>query len=235
MGHVLSLRTVYEIARVSLPTYVESFVGPVTSDRIDERLASFARRIVESAQINIRVEGRDQVPTDRAFVFMSNHQSHMDIPVLYATVPAKSLRMVAKKELFRIPLWGRVLRSVGMIEVDRQSRSKAVASLDGAIAQLAAGTSIWIAPEGTRSTTGKLGKLKKGGFHLAKKAGTPILPIAISGTRAILPPGTTRTHAGCSVTLVFGQPIDVQKLEIPELMDAVESFLRANSDKNIPW
>ena len=228
MSHVLSLRTVYEIARIALPTVAESFVGRVTSDHVDRRLASFARRVVASANIDIHVEGRERVPGDRAFVYMSNHQSHMDIPVLYATVPARSLRMIAKTELFRIPVWNRAIRAAGMIEIDRQERTKAIASLDGAIAQLGREVSIWIAPEGTRSRTGQLGPLKKGGFHLAKKSGVPIVPVAISGTRAILPPGTLGTRSGCSVRVVFGAPIAVEEHDIPDLMRLVESFLRAN-------
>lgn len=228
MGHVLSLRTVYEIARVTLPTYVESFRGEVSPDLVDDRLAEFARRVVANTRMELHVEGRERVPSDRAFVYMSNHQSHMDIPVLYATIPARTLRMVAKKELFRIPFWHRVLRAVGMIEVDRQHRSKAVASLEGAAAQLRRGTSIWIAPEGTRSRTGELGPLKKGGFHLARSAGAPIIPVALTGTHSVLPPGTLQTRAGCRIRVVFGEPIDVEGHEVADLMADVESFLRAN-------
>ena len=228
MSHVLSLRTVYEIARVTLPTYMESFLGEVPRNRINERLASFARRVVANADIDIRVEGRDDVPVDQAFVYMSNHQSHMDIPVLYATVPARTLRMVAKKELFRIPFWNRALHAGGMIEVDRASRDKAVASLDGAISQLRSGTSIWIAPEGTRSRTGRLGRLKKGGFHLAIKAGVPILPVAITGTHAVLPPGTIDTRPGCVVRVVFGAPIAVEGRTVADLLEEVEEFFHAN-------
>lgn len=228
MGHVLSLRTLYEIARVTLPTYVESFRGEVSGDRVDHRLAEFAQRVVDNTRMDLQVEGREQVPADRAFVYMSNHQSHMDIPVLYATVPTRTLRMVAKKELFRIPLWHRVLRAVGMIEVDREHRSKAVASLEGAASQLQQGTSIWIAPEGTRSRTGALGPLKKGGFHLARGAGVPIIPVALVGTHTVLPPGTTRTRAGCRVRVVFGELIEVEGREIADLMADVESFLRAH-------
>ena len=230
MSHVLTLRTMYEAARVTLPTYLQSFTSPPTREQIDEVLAAFARRVVASAKIDIRTEGREKVPADGTFVYMSNHQSHMDIPVLYASVPARTLRMVAKKELFRIPLWSRALRVAGMIEVDRQEQSKAIASLDGAVAQLQRGVSIWIAPEGTRSRTGQLGRLKKGGFHLAKKANVPILPVALNGTHAILPPGTTKTRSGCAVRVVFGDPIAVEGRDIGDLLRDVQTFLEAHID-----
>ncbi|MCG8420735.1 MAG: 1-acyl-sn-glycerol-3-phosphate acyltransferase [Proteobacteria bacterium] len=228
MGHVLSLRTVYELARVTVPTFVESFFGQVESSTVDERIVAFATRVVANAQIDIRTEGREQIAADRSYVYMSNHQSHMDIPVLYATVPARTMRAVAKKELFRIPVWGRAMRAAGIVEVDRQHRNRAIASLGDAADQLRRGTSIWIAPEGTRSRTGRLGRLKKGGFHLAKQAGVPIVPIAITGTHAILPPGTTSTRPGCPVRVVFGIPIEVEGREVAALMGEVEAFFRAN-------
>ncbi|MEM9492294.1 MAG: lysophospholipid acyltransferase family protein [Myxococcota bacterium] len=228
MSHVLSLRTVYEAARITVPTFLESYFAPISRDVADRRLAEFARRVVRNARIDIQVEGRERVPGDHSFVYMSNHQSHMDIPVLYSVVPARSLRMVGKKELFRVPLWGRAMRVAGFVEIDRQNRSKAIASLDQAVGQVRDGTSIWIAPEGSRSRTGQLGRLKKGGFHLARDAGVPIVPVALSGTLAILPPGTTSTKSGCAVKVVFGDPIPVEGRTVDDLLGEVERFLRTN-------
>lgn len=229
MGHVLSLYTVYELARVTVPSFLELYVREIPHEEADRRIADCIERVVARARIRLTVEGHERVPSDRAFVYMSNHQSHMDIPVLYATMPAESLRMVAKKELFRIPFWGKVLRAAGFVEIDRHNRSKAIASLGQAEQLLQSGVSVWIAPEGSRSRTGKLGPLKKGGFYLAKNAGAPIVPVALQGTRHILPPGTTSMVPDCLVKVTFGVPIPVAGREIPDLVAEVEAFLKAHN------
>lgn len=225
MGLLLSLQTVYEAARITMPSFVEAVAGRLERDTADDRLQSFGRRVVARADMKIEIEGRDRVPLDRAFVYMSNHQSHLDIPVLYATVPTRTLRMVAKTELFRIPFWRRPLDAAGFIEVDRANHAKAVASIERAKEQIRDGVSVWIAPEGSRSRSGRLAALKKGGFHLALGTGTPIVPVALSGTRHALPPGTTRMRAGCPIKVVFGAPVPVEGRTIPELMAEVERFL----------
>ena len=228
MGLLLSLQTVYEVGRITVPSFAEALAGRLERDTGDARLRSFGQRVVDKARMKLQVEGRDQVPIGQAFVYMSNHQSHVDIPVLYATVPARTLRMVAKTELFRIPVWGQALRAGGFVEVDRANHAQAVASIDRAKEALRDGVSIWIAPEGSRSRTGTLGPLKKGGFHLAVGTGTPIVPVAISGTRDVLPPGTRHMQHDRPVKVVIGAPIPVEGRSIPELMADVEAFLRAN-------
>ena len=231
MGHVLSLHTVYEMARVTVPTFFESFVREIDREEADRRIADFARRVVDKARIHLHVEGQHLIPGDTAVVFMANHQSHMDIPVSYASIGQKTVRMVGKKELFRIPVWARAMRAGGFIELDRGDRASAIASLKRAAVQIRDGVSIWIAPEGSRSKTGRLGPLKKGGFHLARDTLTPIVPMAITGTGAILPPGTTSMRYDCPVRVVFGAPIQVAERTIDELMVEVGDFLRANNGR----
>lgn len=228
MGRALSVLTVYETARITIPTFVEAISGRISRARGDARVKAWSKRVVDRARIRLEVRGLDDVPADRAFVYMSNHQSHIDIPVLFRTVPATTLRMVTKKELFRIPLWGRAMRDSGFIEVDRSNRDKAIASLQRASEQIADGVSVWIAPEGSRSATGELGPLKKGGFHLAVDTGTQIVPVAISGTRNVLPKGSTSMSYDVPVRVVFGAPIEVDGRSIDELMDEVRAFLERN-------
>jgi 1-acyl-sn-glycerol-3-phosphate acyltransferase len=158
MSHVLSLLTLYEVAREVMPAFVESFVRNIDRDEVDRRVREFADRVMARARIELAIQGRERVPLDRVLVYMSNHQSHMDIPVLYASMPTRTVRMVAKAELFRIPFWNRVLRLAGFIEIDRGDRQKAIASLDRAAEALGEGVSIYIAPEGSRSKTGRLGR-----------------------------------------------------------------------------
>ncbi len=223
-----SLHTVYEVARITLPSFGEALVGTLDRATADRRLRSFGERVVANAGIQLEVEGRERVPPERAFVYMSNHQSHMDIPVLYSIVPTETLRMVAKTELFRIPFWRRPLTAAGFIEVDRKNHQRAVESMQRAEQQIRSGVSIWIAPEGTRTRSGEIMPLKKGGFHLAMQTETPIIPIAISGTRQVLPAGSILTSKGQPVRVVFGEPIDVAGKSMSELMGEVDGFLRAH-------
>jgi 1-acyl-sn-glycerol-3-phosphate acyltransferase len=234
MGRSLSLLTVLEVARITVPTAIEAALGRSDRAAADRRLARFGRVVVERARMRLTVDGTDNVPTGRAFIYMSNHQSHLDIPVLYATTPARSLRMVGKAELFRIPLFGAAMRAADFVEVDRSNRAQAIASLARAARQIADGISVWIAPEGHRSPDGALQPLKKGGFHLAHDTATPIVPVAISGTNAILPPGALSMRAGQPVHVVYGAPIATADRPIAEVMSEVDGFLHAHVQAPTP-
>jgi 1-acyl-sn-glycerol-3-phosphate acyltransferase len=165
---------------------------------------------------------------DRAVVYLSNHQSHLDIPVLYATLPSPSIRMLAKTELFRIPLWGRGLRAAEFIEVDRANHARAMASIEQAARLLREGVSIYLAPEGTRSIDGRIGRLKKGGLHLAIATGAPIIPVAIRGTIDILSRGSRLMRSGQRVEVHIGRPIEVGERDIESLLAQVSEFLVHN-------
>lgn len=228
MGLLHSLHTVYEIARITVPCFAEAVAGRLERETADARLRAFGQNVVALTRMRLTVEGREHVPTDQPFVYMSNHQSHLDIPVLYATVPAPTLRMVAKAELFKIPMWRRPLTAADFVEVDRSDRAQALASMRRAEDVIRQGVSIWIAPEGTRSKTGEIGELKKGGFHLAIDTGTPILPVSIQGTRVALQSGSIFIQPDCPVRVVFGRPIPVADRSLDDLMDEVAAFFRAN-------
>jgi len=124
----------------------------------------------------------------RPYIYMSNHQSNFDIPVLYSALPVQ-FRWLAKTELFRIPIFGRGMRGAGYISIDRSNRQSAFRSLAMAAEAIRNGTSVMIFPEGTRSTDGMLLPYKKGGFVMAVDAGVPIVPVVIAGTHAIMPKG----------------------------------------------
>jgi 1-acyl-sn-glycerol-3-phosphate acyltransferase len=153
---------------------------------------------------------------------MSNHQSHLDIPILFVTFAGR-LRMVAKRELFNVPFFGPAMRRAGIVEVDRSGdRDKARAAMSSAAEAIAGGTSIWIAPEGTRSEDGKIGAFKKGGFLLAKQAGAPIVPVAISGSRHILPKHARAMQPGVTVRVTYGEPIGPDA-PVEALMESVRT------------
>jgi 1-acyl-sn-glycerol-3-phosphate acyltransferase len=229
MGRGLSLYAVWQVARISVPTALDGLRGKVDRDVIDARGRSFAQAILAKARVQLEVIGADRVPTDRAYVYMSNHQSHIDVPVLVGALPSPTLRMVAKKELFRVPVWGRAMRAAGMVMIDRSDREAAIASLDIAKQQIADGVSVWIAPEGTRSRTGELGPLKRGGFHIAVDTGTPIVPVAIRGTRDVLPASSTSMAYDVPVRVTIGAPISVAGRDIDDLIAEIEAFLRAHA------
>lgn len=208
-GKMLALRAMYETLAISAPTVLEALVGRVTLEKCDARLARWSKRLLAQIESELVVTGSEHIGTKESFILMSNHQSHYDIPALMQAFP-RSLRMVTKTELFKVPIWGGALRASGFIEVDRKNRVRAIASLRRAKESLDRGISIWIAPEGTRSRTGELLPFKKGGFILAQETGLRILPVGIAGTRAILPAKAADVQRGVRVTVSFGAPISVE-------------------------
>ncbi|MCU0681291.1 MAG: 1-acyl-sn-glycerol-3-phosphate acyltransferase [Polyangiaceae bacterium] len=201
---------VVETLRISAPTVLEAtFARGASDDVYDARLHSWSKRLLEHAHARVRAEGLEHLgPGGEVFVVMSNHQSVYDIPVIFQALPLR-LRMVAKQELFRVPVWGRAMRYAGFVSIDRSDRERAKESLRVAKQKMQnEGTSIWIAPEGTRSRTGELGPFKSGGFHLALDAGLRILPVSIVGTFDILRADTTSVTKGADVRVIVHEPID---------------------------
>jgi len=198
----LSLAGAYETLAISVPTVLDGLRGRTTKGDCDERLDRWSRRIVGRSRMHLEVVGQENLGRGETFLVMSNHQSHYDIPVLFH-VMGPNLRMITKTELFRIPVWGPAMREAGFIAIDRSNRERALQSLAVAKERLAQGVHIWIAPEGTRSRTGELLPFKKGGFALSLEAGLPILPVAIKGTRDVLPADGVRSVPGAEVRVTF--------------------------------
>jgi 1-acyl-sn-glycerol-3-phosphate acyltransferase len=195
--------------------------------RLDDRTANaeihrWGQTVIDGVGLKVDVRGQERVDWSRAYIVMSNHQSNLDPPLMAAVVPA--VRFVAKAELRKVPLWGAAMQAAGMIFINRSDRAQATASLNSASTAIARGLNIWIAPEGTRTHTGELGQMKKGGFMLALGTGTPIVPIAISGTRAALPRGTMVGRHGMPVRVEFGAPIPVAGRQRDDLIDEVRQF-----------
>jgi 1-acyl-sn-glycerol-3-phosphate acyltransferase len=220
-----SLRVVGAMARVTAPSLLEIVRGDLRRETVDERTRWFGRRVVDLLDIRLHASGAERVPLGRAYVYMSNHQSHLDIPMLYATLPSPTIRMLGKKELFQIPLWGRGLRAAEFIEVDRSNHAAAMKSIEYAKRLVRDGVSIYLAPEGTRSRDGRIGPLKKGGFHLALDTEAPIVPVAIRGTIDILPRGARSARLGQDVHVTIGAPIPVEGRDLDGLSKEVKDFL----------
>ena len=231
MSVIDSLRVMGAMARITAPSLVEVVRGTLTRESINERARWFGRRVVELLDIELVATGAERVPLDRAYVYMSNHQSHLDMPMLYATLPSPTIRMLGKAELFQIPLWGRGLRAAEFIEVDRGNHARAVESLHRARELIDDHVSIWIAPEGTRSRDGRIGKLKKGGFHLALDAQVPIVPVAIRGTIDVFKRGARTMHRGKRVDVTVGAPIAIEGRDVAGLMAEVRAFFEMHVER----
>ena len=183
-----TLEGIFDTGRISVPTVLQSMLGPLPDGAADQRLEWWSKKLLRDAEVELHVKGQEQVGDDHEpLIVMSNHQSLYDIPVLFQSIPGK-IRMVAKAELFRFPVWGRAMLAAGFIRIDRSDRDQAIESLrkvGGSL--LASGTKVWIAPEGTRSKTGEVGEFKSGGFRMALEMKTRILPVVIDGTHDVLP------------------------------------------------
>jgi len=197
----------FETARISIPTVVDAYRGRSSHEKFDERLFNWSARILRCADAKLSIEGAPIPSASEPFVVMSNHQSLYDIPIIYQTLKRR-IRMVAKSELFEVPIWSQAMRASGMIELHRSDRRAALESLKKAGAQIREGFNVWIAPEGTRSRTGVLGSFKSGGFHMAMEAGVRILPITIVNSAKILPAKGYVMTPGLTVNVVIHEPVD---------------------------
>jgi 1-acyl-sn-glycerol-3-phosphate acyltransferase len=202
----LSLKNVVETLKISAPTVIDAGIGRVTKERCDARLDGWSRAVVAHARIRLEVTGAEQLRPGETYVVMSNHQSLYDVPVLFR-VFGPNIRMIAKSELFRIPVFGGAMVAAGFIPVDRAGGRAAVRSLGVARDLLGRRTHVWIAPEGTRSRDGALLPFKPGAFLLAAESGLPIAPVTILGTRDVLAPGAIRSNLGATVRVIVHAPI----------------------------
>lgn len=160
----------------------------------------------------LRVIGADNVDTSRSYVVVANHESTFDIMACFLALPVP-IRFLAKKELFRIPLLAQAMKAIGIVEVDRQARIPIHDQLNVQAKELiAAGRSVIIYQEGTRTRTGVLGPFKKGAFTIALGMGLPILPVAIEGSFEAWRPGTFLIRGG-EITVKIEPPIETDGLE----------------------
>jgi len=211
---------IWQTLRISVPTIWQGMTGTLTPEACDRRLLQWSGSIVRRASIDLHVDGLEHAVPGESFVLMSNHQSLYDVPVIFQALQRR-IRMVAKKELFQVPIWGRAMRRAGFISLDRSNRERSRRTLLASADVLQAGTSIWIAPEGTRSRNGELAAFRKGGFHLALQSGARILPITVIGTRKVLPAKGAKITNGCTVHVVVHAPIDPRPYGEPRLDELV--------------
>ncbi len=175
----------------------------------------WARSLLVSGGVRVRVEGLENIRPDGSYVIASNHLSYMDTPVVLANVPVQ-FRFLAKRGLFKIPFLGTHLARAGHIPVPREDPRAAVKTMAQAAEMLRTrGISMLVFPEGGRSRDGSMRPFKDGAAYIGIKAGVPIVPIALVGTREVLPFGSGHIRPG-HVILRVGQPIETAGLALKE-------------------
>jgi 1-acyl-sn-glycerol-3-phosphate acyltransferase len=193
----------------------------------------FGNSILNITNIKPEIIGLENVKRNENYVFVANHSSLFDIPILQAIIP-NNFRMIYKKELEKVPFFGLVLKKSPYISIIREESKNAMDSINQAIESIKNGTSVVIFPEGTRSKDGQLQEFKRGAFLLASRAGKPIIPITIIGTTKILPKGKLEFNSG-EIKIIFDKEIpvnqDISRKEEKQLVSQIYNIINDNLNK----
>ena len=185
------------------------------------RGAAFAVRL---AGIRVQVEGNERLDPKQTYIFMSNHVSNLDPPIVIPALPGRASVLV-KKEVFKVPILGRAMKMASLVPVDRRNREAAIASIERAAEVMRSGIHMAVFPEGTRSRDGHLLPFKKGPFYLALETGLPIVPVTVIGTYEMMPKGRFSIRPGIA-RVVFHAPIDPKQIgDRDSLMAAVAASI----------
>ena len=184
---------------------IVTFIADRSGDAVLRLARVWSRAILAAAGVKLTVNVHTRLDPKTPYVFMANHASASDIFSLFVAVPFP-VRMIAKKQLGRIPFFGWAMHAGRFIFIDRQNPIAARRSIEEAARRIHSGQSVLLFPEGTRTRDGTMGPFKKGGFHLAIAAGVPIVPVAIRGAYEIMPRKQLYLRPGV-VTVEIGAPI----------------------------
>jgi 1-acyl-sn-glycerol-3-phosphate acyltransferase len=190
-----------------------TFTSVVFSRKFARKVGrTWNRLVLGIGGVRVKAIGLDKLDKCERYVFMANHQSALDIPIIYVGI-GEQISFIAKKELFAIPIFGWGMSAVGHVSIDRGNPRKAHASIANAVEKLnREKVSLILFPEGTRSKDGKVHEFKTAAFSLALKTGVKLVPVAIKGAIDCLPPKTNRIVPG-EVILEIGTPISVEELK----------------------
>jgi 1-acyl-sn-glycerol-3-phosphate acyltransferase len=212
-------------ANTSMQSVIRGLLGTTSRQWVDDALQIWLKRVFKLINVTYEVVNPHQVKTipGQKTIIMCNHSSLYDIPLSLAAFPNNSLRMLAKKEMSRIPIMGRAMVAAEFPFIDRKNRKQAIKDLAHVKQLLASGIVMWIAPEGTRSKDGKLASFKKGAFITAIEAGAVIIPIGIRGANAILPARTHELYLNQHAQIHIGEPIDTTQFTLADKDRLIES------------
>ncbi len=189
-------------------------LGMVDPRHADPVIRLYSRGLVTAADIRVTARGLENLPGGTC-VLACNHQSNFDPFVIYSAI-RKHMRFVAKAELYRIPIFGQALKAVGMVKVDRTGGEADRRTLDGAVRSVRERVSLIFFPEGTRSVDGALKPFKKGAAVMAIQAGVPLVPMAIAGTKEVLPKHAGLIRGGQRVVVEVGEAIATNGMQIED-------------------
>ncbi len=165
-----------------------------------------AKTGVRLTGVKVETLGLEKINPARTYIFMSNHASNLDPPMLLPRIPRRT-SVMAKKELFRYPILGETRRRGSLVPVDRGNRDAGIAAVKAAAEVVRQGINMTIYVEGKRSFDGKLLPFKKGPFYLAMECGVPVVPVSIVGSHALMPKSRFQITPG-TVKIVFHEPIE---------------------------
>lgn len=178
------------------------------------------------------------ITESESYIFMSNHQSLLDLPLIFATIPY-TIRMLAKQELFEIPIFGKAITEAEFVPIDRHNPNNAAKSIQDHIAKFRKGFCLWVFPEGTRTHDGNILPFKPGVFRLARELGAKIIPVGIAGTGGALPPNEFNGYLGKRLNITVGSIIDAaeynsieqQKIFMQRVSDAIGHLYQESKSK----
>lgn len=220
------IRTIFVWSCIAVATIVLSILALITSpfDRKGRVIHHYARlwgRVALWAnRVKVTVEGMENLKGEGPYIFMSNHQGSYDIFVLLGHLPFQ-FKWLAKKELFSIPFLGWAMAAAGYISIDREGTRETVEAMNKAAEKIRDGMSVVIFPEGSRSPDGTIQPFKKGGFTLAIKSKVPIVPLALTGSREIMPKERLTASSG-EIRIRMGRPIETIQHSMKDKKDLME-------------
>lgn len=229
------LFTIYYILEVSLKVIYHYKRKNLTRDRLDKIMIKWGKStlgLYNTKVVKHQDPGFAFDPNEK-YIIISNHNSLFDVPIIYSAVEP-TVRLMAKRELLKYPIWGHAIMAAEVPVIDRHNRTQAIKDLARAKEILSQNVKIWISPEGTRPLDGKLGPFKKGAFIMAIETGAKILPIAIKGSHELLPAKTTNVKYNQTIDLMYGTPIDASKYSISnkeELIETARNQMKALLEK----
>jgi 1-acyl-sn-glycerol-3-phosphate acyltransferase len=173
---------------------------------------AWARSLLRIAGVKVRVEGLEKIDPKGSYVFVSNHVSYMDTPVIFSNIPV-NFRFLAKSGLFKVPFIGNHLTRAGHISVPLEARAQLKVMGEAGRTIRERGISLLVFPEGGRSESGLLQEFKEGAAYLAIKGGVPLVPVGLEGMFDILPMHSVHMRPG-NVTMRIGDPIPTEGLPL---------------------
>lgn len=209
---------------------IRAMLGKINRKWADKEMHSWTDKVLQLVKVDYQIINPHKVTPQQGVptIIMCNHTSLYDIPLSLKTFPKHSIRMLAKKELSKIPIMGKAMKVSEFPFIDRHNRRQAIEDLQYVQSLLKNGIIMWIAPEGTRSKTGKLSSFKKGAFITAIDVKAQIIPIGIRGAHNILPAKTYQFNLHEKAEIHIGKPIDASEYSLENkqaLIDKVHGVM----------